>query len=41
MREPDPVEIVAIAIPLLAEAVAVTFFIAIAILIAGLRSGAI
>lgn len=37
----DPVEIAAITIPLLAEAVVVTFFVAVAILIVGIRSGAI
>jgi predicted anti-sigma-YlaC factor YlaD len=37
----DPVEFVAVAIPLLAEAVAVTFTIAVAILLAGIWSGAI
>jgi hypothetical protein len=41
MNRPDHVEIVKIAIPLLAEAVAVTFAIAVAILICGIRSGAI
>lgn len=41
MHKPDPVEIVAIAIPLLAEAVAVVFAIAVAALICGIRAGAI
>lgn len=41
MSTRDPVEIAAIAVPVLAEAVAVAFFIAVAILIAGIRSGAI
>lgn len=37
----DPIELVAICIPLLAEAVVVTFFIAVAVLLAGIRAGAI
>lgn len=41
MTRPDSFEFVAIAVPLLAEAVAVMFCIAVAILIAGIRSGAI
>jgi hypothetical protein len=41
MNRPDPVEVVKITVPLLAEAVVVMFTIAIAILIVGIRSGAI
>lgn len=41
MNKRDPVEVLAIAVPVLAEAVAVAFFIAVAILLAGIRSGAI
>lgn len=37
----DHTEIVKIAIPLLAEAVVVVFFIAVAVLLVGIRSGAI
>lgn len=40
MRKPDPVEIVAIAVPVIAEAVAVVLFIAMIAVIAALRSGA-
>jgi hypothetical protein len=43
MREQDGEQdtLVLIAIPVLAEAIAVTFFIAVAILICGIMSGAI
>lgn len=40
MRKPDPVEIVAIAIPILVEAVAVVLFIAMIAVFAALRAGA-
>jgi hypothetical protein len=40
MRKPDPVEIVAIAIPVIAEAVAVVLFIAMIAVWAALRAGA-
>lgn len=41
MRKPEPVEIVAILVPVLAEAVAVVFTIGIAILLAGIVAGRI
>lgn len=41
MRKPDHTEIVAVAIPVLAEALAVTFTVAVAILLAGILSHAI
>ena len=40
MRKVDPVEIVAIAIPVLVEAVAVVLFIAMVAVFAALKSGA-
>jgi len=40
-RERVATEIVAVTIPLLAEAVAVMFFIAVAILVCGIRAGSI
>lgn len=39
MRKPDPVEIVAIAVPVLAEAVAVTLFIVMIAVWSGIVSG--
>lgn len=41
MRRPDPDDLVAVTIPVLAEAVAVTFFIGVAVLLCGIFSGAI
>jgi hypothetical protein len=41
MRKPDPVEVIAITVPLLAELVVVSFAIGVAILWAGILSGAI
>lgn len=40
MKRPDPVEIVAVAAPVLAEVVAVVLFIGMIAVIAALRSGA-
>jgi hypothetical protein len=40
MRKPDPVEIVAIAIPVIAEAVAVVLFIGMIAVWAAIRAGA-
>ena len=40
MRKPDPVEIIAIAIPVLAEAVAVVIFISMIAVYAALKAGA-
>jgi len=41
MRKPDPVEVVAITVPLLAELVVVGFAIAVAVLWSGIIAGAI
>ena len=41
MRKPDPVELVAVTIPVLAEAIAVVFSIGVAIIITGIWAGAI
>ncbi len=40
MRKPDPVEIVAVAVPVLAEAIAVTLFIGMIAVYAALFAGA-
>jgi len=40
MRKPDPVEIVAVAVPVLAEAVAVVLFIGMIAVYAALKAGA-
>ncbi len=39
--KPDPVEIVAVTVPVLCEAIAVVFFIGVAVLLAGIWSGSI
>lgn len=39
MRKPDPVEIVAVALPVLAEAVAVVFSVAVACILVVVLSG--
>jgi hypothetical protein len=41
MSKPDPVEIVAIAVPLLCEALAVLMFLAMAVVWVGIAAGAI
>lgn len=41
MRDREPVEIVLIAVPVLAEAAAIVFTVAVAVLICGIRAGAI
>lgn len=40
MRKPDPVEIVAVAVPVLAEALAVILFISMCAVLVALRAGA-
>lgn len=41
MRKVDPIEIVAVAIPVLAELVAVVLFVSMVALLAGIRTGSI
>ena len=40
-RKPDPVELVDIAIPVLAELIAVVFAVAVAVLVTGIMAGRI